>query len=156
MGVSRIIDCLYVSSRLKAKDAAAVHSLGVHLVVSMAAERRPPGSLRKLGIAILWLHTFDHPLLPIPIKALNRGVRVALPLVRDGRGVLVYCNAGRHRSVALAAAILVGIGYSADEAMDLIAERRAVADPYARHIERQIREFEVQWQLGKKSLWLDG
>lgn len=152
MNVSQITDYLYVSSHLKAKDAAAVRSLDVHLVVSMAAERRPPGSLRKLGIAVLWLRTFDSSFLPIPIKTLKRGVQAALPLIHDGQGVLTYCNAGRHRSVAMASAILIGMGYSADEAMGLIAERRAVADPYARHIERQIREFEVQWQSGKNSL----
>lgn len=152
MDVSRIIDCLYVSSRLKAKDATAVRSLGVHLVVSMAAERWPPNSLQKSGIAVLWLRTFDSSFLPIPIKTLNRGVQAALPFIHDGQGVLIYCNAGRHRSVAMASAILIGIGYSADEAMDLIGERRAVADPYARHIERQIRRFEVQWQLEKESL----
>jgi len=46
----------------------------------------------------------------------------------------------------MAAAILIGQGCSADEAMELISERRAVADPRASHIERQIRKFEAHWK----------
>ena len=48
--------------------------------------------------------------------------------------------------VVLAAAILIAKGYSADEAMALIARRRPKADPYAGHIERQIKKFEAAWQ----------
>jgi hypothetical protein len=42
--------------------------------------------------------------------------------------------------------VLIGMGYSADEAMRLIKEKRAVADPYVPYIQKRIRKFEQQWQ----------
>jgi hypothetical protein len=41
------------------------------------------------------------------------------------------------------------MGYNADDAMELIKEKRAVADPDARHIQKRIRKFEIQWQSRK-------
>ena len=95
---------------------------------------------------MLWLRTFDFPLIPIPVKTLNRGMGAAMPVIQNGGRVLVYCEGGRRRSVAMASCILIGQGYSADEAMQLISSRREVADPYIWHIQRQIRRFEAQWQ----------
>lgn len=92
---------------------------------------------------MLWLRAFDFPLIPIPLKTLSRGVEAALPVIQDGYRVLVFCEGGRHRSVAMASCILIGLGYSADDAMDLISRKRGVADPYAWHIQRQIRRFEA-------------
>jgi hypothetical protein len=59
--------------------------------------------------------------------------------------VHVFCEGGRRRSVAMASCILIGKGYSAEDAMKLIKEKRPVADPYAWHIQRQIRKFEINW-----------
>jgi hypothetical protein len=46
----------------------------------------------------------------------------------------------------MAAAVLIGQGNSADEAMQLISSKRSKADPYAWHIQRQIRKFEEVWR----------
>jgi hypothetical protein len=46
----------------------------------------------------------------------------------------------------MASCILIGQGYAADEAMQLISNKRKVADPYAWHIQRQIRRFEASWR----------
>jgi protein tyrosine/serine phosphatase len=75
-----------------------------------------------------------------------------LPVIENGESVLIYCHAGRHRSVAMGACILIAMGHTADEAMELVREGRAVADPHARHIERQIRKFEEEWQARDDSL----
>jgi hypothetical protein len=45
----------------------------------------------------------------------------------------------------MASAILIARGYTAKEAMQLIKQRRTVADPDAAHIRRQIRKFETYW-----------
>jgi protein-tyrosine phosphatase len=66
--------------------------------------------------------------------------------MENGESVLVYCREGRHRSVAMAASVLVGQGFSVDDAMQLISSRRAKADPYAWHIQRRIRKFEKIWR----------
>lgn len=145
MDISQITDYLFIANRLGAEDVEAVRRLEVGLVINMIAYRRPARGLSELPAKVLWLRTFDFFLLPIPVKTLRRGVEAALPVIEAGQRVLVYCEAGRHRSVAMAAAILIGMGHSADEAMDLIIERRPVADPRAGHIERQIRKFEADW-----------
>jgi hypothetical protein len=48
---------------------------------------------------------------------------------------------GVHRNVAQATCVLIGMGYYADDAMRLIKEKRAVADPYAGYIQKRIRLF---------------
>ena len=146
MDYSKISDDLYIAASPKGSDAAAISQLEVRLVICMIAHRRPAAEFDAPPLSALWLRTFDFFLLPIPVDLLERGVRAALPVIESGHGVLTYCQAGRHRSVAMGAAILIGQGYAADEAMALIARRRARADPYAGHIERQIRKFETRWR----------
>ncbi len=66
-------------------------------------------------------------------------------VIESGGAVLVHCKSGVHRSVAQAASVLIAMGYTADDAMQLIKEKRAVADPDARHIQSRIRKFANQW-----------
>ncbi|HSR30184.1 MAG TPA: dual specificity protein phosphatase [Anaerolineae bacterium] len=143
--ISQITDHLYIGSRRGAEKIEVVRQLDVRLIINMIGQRRPARGFASLPAEILWLRTFDFPLLPIPVEKLARGVEAALPVIQGGRGVLVYCEGGRHRSVAMASAILIGLGYSADEAMKLVCEGREVADPWAWHIQRQIRKFEAYW-----------
>jgi hypothetical protein len=145
MDISKITESLYISSRLKAGDLEAIRRFDPGLIISMIIHRRPPRTLSESGLNVLWLRTVDFPLIPIPIRTLNRGVEAALPVIHDEGRVLVFCEAGRHRSVAMASCILIGMGYSAEEAMQLVSERREVADPWAWHIQRQIRRFETYW-----------
>jgi hypothetical protein len=46
----------------------------------------------------------------------------------------------------MASCVLIARGYTADEAMALIIEKRPVADPHAPHIESRIRKFEEFWR----------
>ena len=124
-------------------------ALGVRLVLSMHWIR-PTKMLGKPPVKLMWLPTIDKPFFPMPLRTLNRGVRAALPVIENGGSVLVHCKAGVHRSVAQAACVLIGMGYTADDAMDLIKEKRAVADPDAGYIQKRIRKFESQWQSQKK------
>lgn len=145
MDISRITDNLYVAARPETADLREVQDLELGLIISMIFHIRPPEALANGSTEVLWLRTIDFPLLPIPVKVLARGVEAALPVIESGRKVMVFCRAGRHRSVAMAACILIGQGSSADEAMDLVKAGREVADPRAGHIQRQIRRFEAYW-----------
>jgi protein-tyrosine phosphatase len=107
---------------------------------------RPASVYTQPPFRMLTLRTFDFVLLPIPIHKLKKGVEVALPVIQIGESVLIYCRAGRHRSVAMGACILIAMGHTADEAMQLVREGRSAADPHAWHIERQIRKFEEEWR----------
>jgi protein-tyrosine phosphatase len=148
--ISQITDYLYISAFPRGEHVEEIVALGVRLVLSMDW-MRPTKMLGKPPVELLWLPTFDFILLPMPIKTLNKGVRAALPVIENGGSVLVRCMAGVHRSVAQGACVVIGMGYTADEAMQLIIEKRAVADPDARHIQSRIRKFEQQWPEVKDS-----
>jgi protein-tyrosine phosphatase len=149
MDISKITNYLYIASRLRTRDTelvGALDELNVGLVINMIAFHRAPRSVRESARKVLWLWTIDSPLTPIPVRTLRRGVDAALPVIEQGQSVLVYCNAGRHRSVAMAAAILIARGHPTGEAMELIRLQRPVADPQAAHIRRQILKFAAHWR----------
>lgn len=145
MDVSQITDYLYIAALPKAENAGAIRDLNVRLMINMIFIP-PPKVYTQPPFRMLTLRTADFILIPIPVRKLMRGVEEALPAIQNGESVLIYCHAGRHRSVAMGSCILIGMGYTADEAMQLISERREVADPYAWHIQRVIRKFEKEWQ----------
>ena len=95
---------------------------------------------------MLWLPTIDTPLTPMPMWVLGRGVTAALSVIEHGGKVLCHCKAGVHRSVAMAACVLVGMGYTAEAAMATIKAGRSVADPDAAYIRRRILRFEAMWR----------
>ena len=144
LSISQITEYLYISAFPHSKHVDVVVDSGIRLILSMHWQR-PNKNLGKPPVHLLWLPTFDNPLVRIPIKTLNKGVRAALPVIHDGNAILSHCKAGMHRSVAMAACVLIGMGYSADDAMQIIKEKRAVADPYAGYIQQRIRKFESQW-----------
>jgi protein-tyrosine phosphatase len=143
-GASAITDQLLIAPRPHARHVESLRGLKVDLVVSMIGVTPPP-ELTRPPFKLLRLPVFDFPLLPIPLSVLWAGVNAAVPVLRNGGRVLIYCRAGRHRSVAMAACILIAMGMTADEAMSTIIVHRPVADPHARHIESRVRAFERDW-----------
>jgi len=146
---SAITDQLIIAPRPRTRHVEQFRGLDVQLVLSMIG-LRPPRVLAEPPFELLRLPVYDNPLIPIPLSVLWRGVGAATPVLEAGGRVLVYCRAGRHRSVAMASCILISRGMTADEAMDLIVARRPYADPHASHIERRIRAFEREWKSGKR------
>ncbi len=145
MDISQITEQLYIAAHPRAEAADAIRDMNVRLILNMIFFR-PANVYRQPPFKMLTLRTFDSIFLPIPIGMLVRGVEAALPVMENGESVLVYCREGRHRSVAMAASVLIGQGYSADEAMQLITSKRSKADPFAWHIQRRIRKFEQIWR----------
>jgi len=144
--ISQITDYLFVGAHPAAEDAEEIRELGIRLIISMVGLHRPPEALGRTPFRLLWLQTFDTIFTPIPLNKMMIGVEAALPVIQDGGAVFVFCRYGRHRSVAMAAAVLIGMGYSTEEAMQLLESRREVADPRAWHIKRQITRFGKRWQ----------
>jgi hypothetical protein len=149
--ISQITEYLYISAWPRGEHVDEIVALNVRLILSMHW-RRPSEALGHPPVRLLWLPTFDSPFTPIPIRTLRKGVIAALPVIRDGGAVLVHCVGGRHRSVAMAACVLIGMGYNADGAMRLIRDKRPIADPYAWYIQRRIRAFERDWRLDRQAL----
>lgn len=145
MDISQITDYLYIAARPNGQDAAGIKALDIRLIISMTWSR-PDRQLTRPPLQLLRIPTIDSPFTPIPISALQQGVEAALPVIQDGGAVLTHCRMGRHRSVAMAAAILIGMGFTADEAMKLISQRRKAADPYKFYIRWRIRIFETWWR----------
>ena len=107
----------------------------------------PPDEIYTLApFKTLWIKTYDTFFTPIPIKKLLVGVEAALPVVQNGGKVLVFCMQGRRRSVAMAAAILISMGHTGEQAVDLLTTARKVADPRRWYIRRQIKAFEKYWR----------
>ena len=150
MNFSQITDDLFIGTTPRRKDYDVLRALGVRLVINMRFTRGPKPRFRDLQIQYLWLRTFDNPLIPIPFRAFTRGVNAALEVIQHGGKVYVHCAHGRHRSVAMGAAILIAQGMSAAEAIELIKERRLAADPDIFYIRRRIHFFERRWHLIKQ------
>ena len=151
MNFSQITDDLFIGTTPRRKDYDILRGLGVRLVINMRFTRGPKPRFRDLHIRYLWLRTFDNPLIPIPLRALTRGVHAALEVIHNGGKVYVHCAHGRHRSVAMGAAILIALGMNAHEAMALIKEHRSAADPNVFYIRRRILLFARRWNLIKQT-----
>jgi hypothetical protein len=149
---SQITDSLFIGRPPSEGDDDLLRRLGVRLVICMRFLRRPPLVTDPL-LHYLWLPTFDSPLLPIPVRVLEHGATAALEVLGMGGKVYTYCARGRHRSVAMGAAILIAQGLSADQAIRLIKERRAAADPDAYHIRQRIRLFAQRWKDSAQNDW---
>jgi len=152
MDISAITDNLYVGSQPDAAHAEALGALNIGLVINMRAELRPHAVYMAPPFSSLWLRTYDTFFTPIRLTTLEQGARAALAVIGQGRRVLVHCQRGRHRSVAMAAAILIAQGYTARDAMRLIREKRAVADPQIWYIRWQIEKFERYWSKRNQTM----
>jgi protein-tyrosine phosphatase len=146
MDISQITEHIYVGAQPDPAQAEALCALNIGLIISMRAEQRPHAAFVAPPLSCLWLRTFDSFLTPISMPTLMRGVQMALPVLGQGRCVLVHCRAGRHRSVAMAAAILIAQGHTAADAMRLLRQKRQTADPEVWYIRRRIEQFERHWR----------
>jgi protein tyrosine phosphatase (PTP) superfamily phosphohydrolase (DUF442 family) len=145
MDYSQISENLYVGTTPRPEDYELLRKLGVQLVINMRFWRGRPPSSGQPPLEYLRLRTFDSWLLPIPTSSLVQGTRAALAVMSRGGKVYAHCARGRHRSAAMAAAILIAQGWKPQAAMKLIQDRRKAADPDAWHIRRRILLFARRW-----------
>ncbi|MBF0385289.1 MAG: dual specificity protein phosphatase family protein [Candidatus Omnitrophica bacterium] len=149
--ISKVTDYLYVGSRIGKEQADELQALNFNLIISMIGQMPPDEIYTLPPFKTLWIKTYDTFFTPISIKKLLNGVEAALPIIQNKGKVLVFCMQGRHRSIAMAAAILIGMGHTSDQAINLLTTARKVADPRMWYIRIQIKAFEKYWE--KKS-WL--
>ena len=150
LNISEITSYLFISSFPRRENVEQIRELGVRLIISMYL-LKPDKSLGEPPLKLLWMPVIDSPLIPIPLGVFRIGVREALPVIEAGAKVLVHCRWGIHRSVAMACCILIGKGYSSNEAIALVKRQRAVADPEASHILRRIKKYEQEQPGGFKA-----
>jgi protein tyrosine phosphatase (PTP) superfamily phosphohydrolase (DUF442 family) len=144
LDISKITEYLYIAALPRSQYAEDIRNKNIRLIINMI--HHPPARVYKeQPFRLLTLRTFDSFLFPIPVKKLIKGVVTALPVINNNQAVLIYCRGGRHRSVAMGSAVLIAMGFHAEDAIQLISSQREAADPYAAHIRNQIRKFENVW-----------
>jgi len=145
MNFSSITSDLFIGTTPSKEDYNHLRDLGVKLVINMRVERWPRKDSHPNPLQLLWLPTFDSPLVPIPIRALHRGANAALETVQTGGKVYAHCAGGVHRGVTMGACILIAQGLNPQEAMELIKEKRPIADPFVFYIRPCILQFAREW-----------
>jgi protein-tyrosine phosphatase len=142
---SNITDDLFIGITPLVTDYNGLRELGIKLIINMRLMHGPYPDDHPEPIKLLWLRTFDSPLFPIPISKLMTGAKAALETIEAGGKVYVHCAGGRHRGVAMGSCILIAQGYEPEAAIELISERRLVADPNIYYIRERILQFARQW-----------
>jgi len=122
-----------------AENMAKVAEAGVTHIIDMQIEFDDTPLAARHGIAVLWNPT-DDDFEAKPAALFRRGVEfVEAALGNDGAKVLIHCAAGVHRAPMMALAVLGSMGWDLEDAMELIEEKRPVADfaeVYVRSVER--------------------
>lgn len=146
---TQITSELYIGAWPTKYNVDTIQSLDVSVVLSTILESvdkelgQPPLKLVKMRM------TDVIPKRPYyPTKTLMRGVDAALAAFERGEKVMVFCKSGRHRSAATSCCILIGQGYSANDAIELVESKRSEADlnpPIRRRIERFEQEWQQRW-----------
>jgi len=123
-----------------ADNMAKVAGAGVTHIIDMQIEFDDTPLAARHGIEVLWNPTdddFDQK----PAALFERGVNFAqAALAGSNAKVLIHCAAGVHRAPMMALALLGSMGWSLQDAMELIEGRRPVAD-FADVYVRSVEEF---------------
>ncbi len=145
MNYSQITDQLYIGTTPKGEDYVTLHELGIALVINMRFANPPRRDPLAPPIPSVWLPVIDSPIIPIPMRALQLGVKEALNVIGEGGLVYTHCSKGRHRGPAMGACILIAQGMPPEQAMELIKQQRPVSDPHIWYIRRRIMKFAQLW-----------
>jgi len=149
MDMTWITDRIAVGGGIwRAEKMAEVARAGVTHIVDMQIEFDDTPLAEPHGINVLWNPTDDDFQFKPP-TIFQRGVDFALKaLDENGSKIFVHCAAGVHRAPMMTLAILGGLGWDIEEAMQLIEARRPVvdfADVYVRSVKHYLeQEAEVQ------------
>jgi protein-tyrosine phosphatase len=121
-----------------AENMAKVAEAGITHIIDMQIEFDDTPLGKVHGIEVLWNPT-DDDFEPKPAGLFLRGVNFAQSaLAGTGGKLFIHCAAGVHRAPMMALAVLSSMGWSLQDAMELIEGRRPVADfadVYVRSVE---------------------
>jgi protein-tyrosine phosphatase len=118
---------------------------GVTHIINMQIEFDDRPLAQKYPVTVLHNPT-DDDFLPKPPKLFQAGVDFALEALEEPESrIYIHCAAGVHRAPMMTLAILRVLGWSLDNAKQVILERRYVvdfADVYVESVEQFIRQYE--------------
>ena len=122
-----------------------VVAAGITHIIDMQIEFDDTRLAEPYGVRVLWNPT-DDDFREKPAELLQRGVDFALEALDDQESkVFIHCAAGVHRAPMMTLAVLRAMGWSLEDALETIAERREVvdfADVYVGSVEEFIRSYE--------------
>ena len=125
-----------------------VVAAGVTHIIDMQIEFDDTRLAEPHGVRVLWNPT-DDDFRPKPQELLQRGVDFALEALEDPQAkLLIHCAAGVHRAPMMTLAVLRAQGWSLEEAMERIEERRNTVD-FADVYVRSVEEFMKRWALAR-------
>ncbi|MGA8838322.1 MAG: dual specificity protein phosphatase [Candidatus Sulfotelmatobacter sp.] len=141
------IDITWVTGRIGVgggiwtrENMAAVARAGITHIIDMQIEFDDTLLAGAHGIAVCW-NPVDDDFEPKPAEVFARGVEFALAaLEEDETKIFVHCAAGVHRAPMMTLALLGVMGWTVEDAMELIEGRRPVAD-FAEVYVRSVEEF---------------
>ena len=122
-----------------------VVAAGITHIIDMQIEFDDTRLAEPYGVRVLWNPT-DDDFREKPAELLQRGVDFALEALDDPESkVFIHCAAGVHRAPMMALAVLRAMGWSLEDAMETIDEKRDVvdfADVYVRSVEEFMRSYQ--------------
>lgn len=141
MDITWVTDRIAVGGGIwNAENMAAVSRAGITHIIDMQIEFDDSALAEPHGITVCW-NPIDDDFEPKPPAVFARGVEFALAALNDdGAKLFVHCAAGVHRAPMMTLALLGVMGWTLDDAMDLIEGRRPAAD-FADVYVRSVRNF---------------
>ncbi|HZC25221.1 MAG TPA: dual specificity protein phosphatase [Candidatus Binatia bacterium] len=128
MDITWLTDRIAVGGGIwSAENMAAVAREGITHIIDMQIEFDDTPLAGKHGIEVLWNPT-DDDFEKKPPGLFQRGVEFAETALENGGKVYIHCAAGVHRAPMMTLAVLGSMGWTIDDAMEMIQAKRPVAD----------------------------
>jgi hypothetical protein len=126
-----------------ADNMAAVSAAGITHIIDMQIEFDDTNLAKPFGIVVCW-NPVDDDFEPKSSAVFERGVEFALKALEAPKAkVFIHCAAGVHRAPMMTLALLGVMGWTVEDAMDLIETKRPAADfadVYVRSVEDFLEE----------------
>ena len=141
MDITWVTDRIAVGGGIWNSDnMAAVSRAGITHIIDMQIEFDDTPLAEPHGIAVCW-NPVDDDFEPKPAEVFALGVKFALGALEEKRTkIFIHCAAGVHRAPMMALALLGVMGWTVEDAMDLIEGRRPAAD-FAEVYVRSVEDF---------------
>jgi protein-tyrosine phosphatase len=125
---------------------ALLVNMGITHIINMQIEFDDNSIAAAYDVKILWNAT-DDDFQPKPAHLFQKGVDFAMEaLDQPDTKLYIHCAAGVHRAPMMTLAVLRSLGYSLDDASNLLESRRNVvdlADVYVRSVEEFMKSYEA-------------
>jgi len=143
MDITWVTDRIGVGGGIwNAENMAAVARAGITHIIDMQIEFDDTPLAEPHGVEVCW-NPVDDDFEPKPPEVFARGVEFALgALEKNEAKIFIHCAAGVHRAPMMTLALLGVMGWTVDDAMDLIEGRRPAADfaeVYVRSVEELLQ-----------------